>query len=215
MRNVKLSSFKRILMTVLVFLLNMTYHTNLSAANYSCSNTQGTFCFRADSGQVYSQLRAVYCPNYTYICFASTMHLMYAQACYNSSCTGTGVGGNMMYDLSRGSCTRKDFCYCKAGYAGTASSSAISCTCCQSGYYASRTGQSSCTRVAKGYYANATSCATGAIKCPTIATNTGTADASTISSGQTSVTACFIPSGLSLTEAPGHTYNFTASCYYS
>ena len=215
MRNVKLGGFKRILMTILVFLLNVTYHANLSAAGYTCSNTQGTWCFRANSGEMDSQLQAVYCPNYTYICFASSMDVAYAQACYSSSCTGTGVGGKMMYDLSKGTCTRKDFCYCKAGYAGTASSTAISCSCCQSGYYTSGTGQSKCTIVAKGYYANSTSCATGATKCPTIATNTGTADATTASSGQTAVTACFIPSGQSLTESPGHTYNFTASCYYS
>ena len=170
MKHIKLSPLKKFLMTVLVFLLNVTYHTNLFVTGYSCSNTQGTNCFKADSGVLYARLVNVWCSTYTYFCFTGgSLDVGAAQTCEYQSCDGTGQSGNKVWDPQNGNCI--DYgCTCKSGYyvsghtclpclAGNACPGGRylayengGSTVCPSGTYAASTA-ATCTSCIPGYYA--------------------------------------------------------------
>lgn len=59
---------------------------------------------------------------------------------------------------------------------------------------------------AKGYYKNGFSCT----RCP----SSGGVYGTTASTGATSITQCYIPSGTSMSDGTG-TYTYTSNCYYS
>lgn len=58
----------------------------------------------------------------------------------------------------------------------------------------------------QGYYANRATC----VKCPSSGGTPGT----TAGAGATSITACYIPYGMSITDETG-SYIFTSHCYYT
>ena len=170
MRHIKLGPLKKFLMTVLIFLLNVTYHTNLSAAGYTCSNTQATWFFAANSGASYKRLVDVWCSSHTYFCFRDSRDMTAAQSCEAQSCTGTGQSGNKVWDPSNGQCI--DYgCTCKPGYyvngnTCSACSAGYACpgglylaysnggsTICSAGHYAAA-ARSACISCSPGYYAD-------------------------------------------------------------
>lgn len=93
---------------------------------------------------------------------------------------------------------------------------------CNSGYYVKGQGEATCSCVKcpvanstcssdsyftcnKGYYKNGNTCS----RCP----SSGGVYGTTSSSGATSITECYIPSGTSGSDASGN-FTYTGNCYY-
>lgn len=94
---------------------------------------------------------------------------------------------------------------CNAGYYGTATSGSGGCTVCPAN--ASCSGGNGSTFICnQGYYKSGSACA----RCPASGGVYGT----TKSTGATSITACYIPSGTAFTDTGG-SGSYTGDCYYT
>ncbi len=94
---------------------------------------------------------------------------------------------------------------CSDGYYGTATSASAGCTACPDN--ATCAGGNNSTFVcAKGYYKNGNVCT----RCPASGGVYGTTD----TTGATSITSCYLPSGTSFSDGTG-SGTYTSKCYYA
>jgi len=93
---------------------------------------------------------------------------------------------------------------CASGYYGTATSATSGCTKCPENATCAG-GNGSTFSCAKGYYKDGTSCA----RCP----SSGGVYGTTASTGATSITDCYLPSGTTFSDSTG-SGTYTSNCYY-
>jgi len=93
---------------------------------------------------------------------------------------------------------------CASGYYGTATSATSGCTKCPANATCAG-GNGSTFSCAKGYYKDGTVCA----RCPSSGGIYGT----TASTGATSITSCYLPSGTTFSDSTG-SGTYTSDCYY-
>lgn len=103
------------------------------------------------------------------------------------------------------SCSACNTYRCNAGYYGTATSGSSGCTACPAN--ATCAGGNGSTFVCnQGYYKSGSACA----RCP----SSGGVYGTTKSSGATSITACYMPSGTAFSDTSGRG-SYTGDCYYT
>ena len=147
MKGLNLSSVKKVMLTVLVALVNIVYHTDVTAyVKYTNTTTQAS-CTSYCSGYVglwatdiYSATGAV---NSSWVpggwstsrcvCVTTAEYnsMTTCRATYCSARVSGGVKGNLQYNLSGGSCTYSS-CSCNTGYWKY---SATTCSICPKGSY--------------------------------------------------------------------------------
>ena len=119
MRNIKLSSFKRILMTVLVFLLNVTYHTNLSAARCSSNHNslQGSEIVCMPAYVVKYCSSDFDCTSSGYLCLTQSEYSIYSMLSVTGfSCGAEYTGATGTICFGGGMVPYNDNCSCMPGY---------------------------------------------------------------------------------------------------
>lgn len=92
-------------------------------------------------------------------------------------------------------------CYCPSGYWHNTSTN--TCVACPTNATCDDQQNFVCN---KGYYKNGTSCS----RCP----SSGGVYGTTASTGATSITSCYIPSGTTMSDSTGK-YTYTSNCYYT
>ena len=234
MQQIKLTTFKRLMLIVLATFVNMVYHTNLSAyttqaaKNGDCTaSTTGWHCKRISSwGESFVQGPVSFYNTEvaSQVCLClSTAEINSANNCKQAvsggpkPCTTMYTGtsaGYIYYDVVAKSCNGTLGCYCAPGYYAANSTT---CSPCSSGYYCIGKG-TMVSNVSDVTLATSTACSqgyyqpnTGQSSCNACGSLNGL-KATTSGTGKTKVTDCYLPSNSNLTDSIG-TYQFTGNCY--
>ena len=145
------------------------------------------------------------------------------QSCVKCSVGYKCTGGSL---VPKGMTTKVGSTACGSGYYQPATGGST-CLSCASGYYNNRTAQSRCTACSSGTYANGTGrskcdpCGMGYYQsltgqkscttCPPL----GGEMMPTDGNGANNISKCYVPADFDITDSAGHTYVFTANCYYA